>query len=111
MSKLVISFDKSIDILPYFAEIGEKLQNELQEAFAAKGNAKIAVFFTIVKNIKKVKEELLLIVSEVFEKDIEEVKAMNIILVIGLLKKILGNEGIEEAINFTLEQFTSDMKD
>lgn len=98
MSKLIISNDTMLDILPYFAEMGEKLEKELAVAFATKGYLPVVV--AIFKNIKKIKPELYAIIAEVSGRTVDEAKAMNIIATVALFKQVLSNEGIKETINF-----------
>lgn len=104
MSKLILTNEKVLDILPYFAEIGEKLEKEISQAVNSKNNNSYKVVMLIVKNIKKVKKELFQIVAEVTEKTVEEVKLMNIVVTVGIFKQILSNDGVKDLINFTLEQ-------
>jgi hypothetical protein len=108
MSKLILTNEKVLDILPYFAQIGETLSDEIQGALKDSGNPTLAFAMVVLKNIKKVKKEIYLIVSEVTEKPVEEVKAMNVIVTIKIFKELLSNEGIAEIINFTAGQSSTD---
>jgi len=109
-----ISTDKAIDMLPSVVDMWDKLgideyRKELSKKY--KGNSEqagIDVIKHVIKNIKKVKVEIIEAVSIIEEKDIEEIKNQNIIKTINTLKEAFSDK---ELVGFFSSAMGSDTEE
>ena len=102
-NKITLSNEKIIDLLPYFASMGEKLTDDMKKVYGESEGRNTRIGLAIAKNAKKIKPELIGIVSEILEITVVEAKKMSILKTIKVVRELLKSEEFKEIINFTGE--------
>lgn len=93
----MINTDKALDILPYVADIYDKLEmqeyiekmkKEYKKNPVSKTEAGLNLFKYIFKNSTKIKDEIFNIVAIIEEKEVEDIKKQSLALTMASLKEI-----------------------